>query len=89
MSERAKRPKLPTVIRRGDVWDETCNHGHIFRHVRSVACGVVSYLCNGRLYRCQFETFQQWARGADLFAADDWEGRTKCGRYVETPEASR
>lgn len=71
----AKRPKTPTAIIRGDIWEFTTNNGVIVRHVRSVACGVVHYLCNGRLNRCSLTCFRSWARGADLTSAEIWKDR--------------
>ena len=62
-------------IRRGDVWQFTTNNGVIVRDGRSVASGVVSYLCNGRLMRCSVACFRRWAKGAELGSAENWEGR--------------
>lgn len=53
-------------IRVGDVWEFTTNNGVIVRHVKSMACGVVSYLNNGVLRRCMLQTFKNWTRGAAL-----------------------
>lgn len=54
------------MVRRDDIWCFTTNNGHIHRHVRSVACGVVSYLCNGVFRQCSLSTFRKWAKGAEL-----------------------
>ncbi len=54
-------------IRRGDTWDD--------RDVKSVACGIVSYVRNGKLRRCSIESFWRWALGAELSFATDWNER--------------
>lgn len=61
--------------RRGDVWEVTNNNGIIMRIVLSVACGVVSYTCNGFFRRCSIKAFKDWNRSASLTSADDWTNR--------------
>lgn len=53
-------------VKRGDFWELTTNNGVIVRHVRSIACGYVSYMCNGELRRCSLDTFKSWSRRAEL-----------------------
>lgn len=66
----------PIIVRRGDIWDLLTNCGILRRSVRSVACGVVSYInCEGRLVRCSLGAFRRWAKAAWLVSADDWTGR--------------
>ena len=73
----ARSKSSPIIIRRGDMWEFLTNNGVIDRHIRSVASGRVSYLCNGRFYQCSIACFRQWARGAFLLSAENWEGREK------------
>lgn len=72
---RPRRVHKNVIVRRGDTWHLDTNYGTLIRHVRSVAMGVVSYLNNGRLYRCQLNAFREWCYGAELVAAEDWSGR--------------
>lgn len=53
-------------VRRGDMWEFTTNNGILVRHVRSVACGRVFYVCNGRFMQCAIEIFNRFAKGAEL-----------------------
>lgn len=56
----AREPK------RDDIWEFTTNNGVIARHVKSVASGVVSYICNGYFKQCSLATFKAWNRSAEL-----------------------
>ena len=67
-------------IRRGDIWDLRTNRGILRRTVKSVACGVVSYMnCEGSFCKCGIYNFKRWAFGAGLHFAENWEGRDNNG----------
>ena len=67
----------PLTVRRGDVWAFTGNYGTIERDVKSVAGGVVSYVCAGKFRQCSLVTFARWTKGAQLTFATDWEDRNE------------
>ena len=71
----ARRSHKPIIVRRGDWWVFTTNYGCITRKVRSVSCGVVSYIGHAGFQQCLLSTFRRWARGASLESAEDWNGR--------------
>lgn len=54
-------------LRAGDSWEfATRHHGPVVREIHSVAWGIVTYYCTGRVRRCSIKSFRRWALRARL-----------------------
>lgn len=82
------RKRKHIEIRRGDIWEFQSNNGIISRHVRSIACEVVSYIRgDGKFEQCSLATFKKWARFGSLSSADDWANRDEFGVVTPTTKS--